>query len=182
MFDTDKVNLNQLLTEIKFESEKLSNSICHYSSALKVVMWHSSSRTHITRPDKGVVDDWGSWCRPLSRLREGDLEPLWNHLRSRPNILMLSVSSLCWWNPMWWPTGEESLLCSFMWCFSALSVSLTYCASQSWHVRWYTIPHLSSGLSLSFLVWQVIFWWWCGAWWHLSRLREGALNEFGEPL
>ncbi len=33
-----KVNLYQLLTEIKFESEKLSNSICHFSSALKVVM------------------------------------------------------------------------------------------------------------------------------------------------
>ncbi len=32
-----KVDLYQLLTEIKFESEKLSHDICHFSSALKVV-------------------------------------------------------------------------------------------------------------------------------------------------
>ncbi len=151
------MNLYQLLTEIKFESEKLSNGIHHFSSALKVVTWRWSCRTCITRLDKGIVGG-GSWCRPLSRLSEGDLEriwrasltPLWNHLLSQSNILILSVSSLFWWNPMWWPTGDESLLCSFKRCFSALSVSPTYCASQSWHVRWYTTLHLSSSLSRSF--------------------------------
>ncbi len=158
MSDNVKVNLYQLLTEIKFGSKKLSNGIHHFSSALKVVTWCCSYHTFFTRLDKGVVDGGGSWCRPLSRLRERDLEriwrasltPLWKHLLSWSNILILSLSSLCWWTPMWWPTGDESLLCSFRWCFSALSVSPTYCASQSWHVRWYTTPHLSSGLSLSF--------------------------------
>ncbi len=35
----DAMNLNILLTDMKFESEKISNGIRHLSSALKVVTW-----------------------------------------------------------------------------------------------------------------------------------------------
>ncbi len=107
--------------------------------------WHGSCRWG------GVgVGLYPGWERGTLSESGGPLTPLWNHLLSRSNILILPVSSLCWWNSMWWPTGDESLLCSFRRCFSAISVCPTYCASQSWHVRWYTTPHLSSGLSHSF--------------------------------
>ncbi len=57
LYDNDRVHLKQLLKEIKFECEKLSNGIHHFSSALKVVTWHCSSRTLVTRPGKGVIDE-----------------------------------------------------------------------------------------------------------------------------
>ncbi len=65
--------------------------------------------------------------RDLERMWRASLSPPWNHLLSRSNILILSLSSLCWWNPMWWLTENESLLCSF-------SITCWSFQSRDWNI------------------------------------------------